>query len=151
MNFPFGLPGFEHLHQYHIHALADYPHFVLMTSDEEDQVTMLLIHANALEVQDRLKIPNRKLQHHSLTPGDVSAIYVVLRLHPDTRRLTANLRAPVVVDQSREIGYQIILDDETLPTSFPIITIDEKNTDTESGESSATIQDEDQAQTSRGE
>lgn len=121
LEFPVGIPGFEDLHKFHLYELLDYPRFAFLVSDEASQVAMLLLDPQVLRQSDAIKVPVEKLVQVSLSKDDEICKFLVLRLNHNLGRLTANLRAPIVVSTTKRTGYQIILDDDTLPISYPLM------------------------------
>ena len=124
LEFPQGIPGFEELHRYHLYDLLDYPHFAFLISDEENQVAMILLDSSVLAHRITVKVPREKLAQVCLAADAESGIFLILRLHHNLGQLTANLRAPLVISTNQRTGYQIILDDDALPISYPLLTND---------------------------
>ncbi|HCW77214.1 MAG TPA: hypothetical protein DHU63_11845 [Candidatus Marinimicrobia bacterium] len=124
LEFPLGIPGFEDLHNFHLYELLDYPRFAFLVADEERQVAMLLLDPQVLAQHDAIKIPGEKLTQVSLAKDDEICTFLVLRLNHQLGRLTANLRAPIVVSTRLRTGHQIILDDDSLPISYALMEDD---------------------------
>lgn len=139
LEFPAGIPGFEDLHEFHLYELLDYPRFAFLVSDVERQVAMLLLDPQVLTQRDSIKIPSEKLAQVSLAKDDEICTFLVLRLNHQLGRLTANLRAPLVVSTRMRTGYQIILDDDSLPISYPLMENDTSATNNSRSEKARAI------------
>lgn len=121
LSFPEGIPGFEELHHYHLYELLDYPHFAFLISDEASQVAMLLLDPKAISQKVEVDVPPEKLTQISLSREEDICTFFILRLNHSLGKLTANLRAPVIVAIEQRTAFQVILDDESLPISYPLL------------------------------
>ena len=54
--------------------------------------------------------------------GENVTVFLFVALKEPVDGSTMNLRSPLVIDNARRIGRQVILDDETLTMQFPLFT-----------------------------
>ncbi|MCF7841125.1 MAG: flagellar assembly protein FliW [Candidatus Marinimicrobia bacterium] len=121
IEFPGGIPGFEELHHYHLFELLDYPHFAFLVADDASHVAMLLLDPKVISQKIEVTVPPEKLTQISLSQEEKICTFFILRLNHSLGKLTANLRAPIIVSTEQKTGYQVILDDESLPISYPLV------------------------------
>jgi flagellar assembly factor FliW len=120
INFRFGLPGFENLTKFQIVNLADYYPFSSLQSLEEPDVKMLILNIKSLDIAQQINIPRAELQKIELADAQKPDIFTILRINHQHRKLTANVTAPLIVNPKKEIGMQVILDNETLSMEYPV-------------------------------
>jgi len=122
LHFPRGLPGFSGCTE-----------FIVMDHDKETplkwlqcvdrpEVAFLVVEPEQILLSYGLEIPEPVLaflgwQKETGDPRDV-VVFVILTV--DGENLTANLRAPVLVNLENRRAHQMILDDPQIPIQYPI-------------------------------
>lgn len=118
ISFPEGIPGFEHCH-----------HFALLSSPDLDPVHCL--HnvegppVSFLAIDPRLVLPTFRSAlsdtDRTRLGGDESTLLWLALLTIDADgSASVNLRAPVVINGQRMIGYQIVPRDAVYPMRHPL-------------------------------
>jgi len=120
INFRYGLPGFENLTQFQIVNLPDYSPFSSLQSLEEPEVQMLILDIQSLDIAKQINIPRAELQKIELAGAQKPDIFTILRINHQRRQLTANISAPLIVNPKKEIGLQVILENEALSMEYPV-------------------------------
>jgi len=121
INFPKGLPGFEHLRQFVIVPVDNNPAFVWLQSVEAPDVAFLLVDPflffSGYEVEltrdlrEELSIKNR---------SDVIIQAIVTIPETGIKDMTANLVGPVVINVKRNLGKQVVLQNTEYGTRHPL-------------------------------
>lgn len=111
INFKDGLLGFENLNKY-----------VLVTDEDSDPIKWLL---SVDEPSIGFPIIDPWYIYQNYNPGksidsDKDAVFCVVTLGNEDRNMTANLKAPVIIDIIAKEGKQIILPSEKYPPNFEI-------------------------------
>ena len=119
INFDYGLPGFEDLKKFTIVDIEDYNPFLLLHSVEDHNIAMIVLNAGQLDIEADLNIPEEKLKELKNEDGEVG-VFLILKVIDDEKNLTANTKAPVVINFQNRKGRQIILDNENLSMDYPI-------------------------------
>ena len=127
ITFPGGLFGFEELTRFVLfeHEEADGP-FRWLHSVEDGAVAFLVMDIVSLLPDYRPQIDDDLQDWLQLEPGDDLVVLNILRVYSGGEQVTANLRAPVLIAAGNRRGVQVILEDESLPTRFPLIGPPEK-------------------------
>jgi flagellar assembly factor FliW len=120
LTFPSGIIGFPDSTRYVIldHD-RDVP-FKWLQSVDEPEVAFVVMDPVLFKPDYRVEIPAEDIPE--LTARDESdlAMFVILTIpSSDPKSLTANLRAPVIVNRNTRAAKQVILTDE-LPTRYPL-------------------------------
>ena len=80
---------------------------------------MIVLNAGQLDIEADLNIPEEKLTELKNEDGEVG-VFLILKVIDDEKNLTANTKAPVVINFQNRKGRQIILDNENLSMDYPI-------------------------------
>lgn len=118
--FPFGLPGFEHLHNFQLKALPKTEQFFVLQAVDEPAVALIVMDARGLGIYDRLEIPAFELHKVGIHNPTEMAILVVIKINRERQLLQANTKAPLIINLKEKKGIQAILDDEQLSTEFTL-------------------------------
>lgn len=119
INFDYGLPGFEDLKKFTIVDIEDYNPFLLLHSVEDHNIAMIVLNAGQLDIEVDLKIPKEKIKELK-NGNDELGVFLILKVIDDEKNLTANTKAPIVINFHNKKGRQIILDNENLSMDYPI-------------------------------
>lgn len=119
-----GLPGFENLRKFIILPVEDNDIFSILHSTEDNGVGFVVVSPfNVVkeyqfeldgEVINRLKINNQR---------DVLIVNTVT-LSSEIQKITANLRAPIIINTKENLGEQIILNNEDYLIKYPLFKED---------------------------
>jgi flagellar assembly factor FliW len=122
LDFPRGLPGFP-----------DCKRFIVMDHDRETplrwlqcvdrpEVAFLIVEPQQVLASYDVEVPRHVLAYLGWNQGsdDPADVTVFVILNASDAALTANLRAPVVVNARTRRAFQLILDDPALPLRHSI-------------------------------
>ena len=121
LRFEYGLPGFP-----------DCTQFIVMDHDKETplkwlqcvdrpEVAFLVVEPEQVMSAYEVEVPETVLTLLGWDKDDdVSDLAVFVILHAEDAELSANLRAPIVVNIGKRLAFQLILDDMTTPLRYRI-------------------------------
>ncbi len=115
--FPNGLLGFEDLKKYVLIADEETDPFKWLISLDDTSIGFPLISPYFIDYEYDI---NKKIDNNN------QVIFAVVTLQNEKKRITANLKAPLIIDLSLMQGEQILLPTEKYSTSFEIIVNVEK-------------------------
>ncbi len=122
--FPHGLLGFGEYRRYALAELADprYPQFRVLQCLDNHELAFLVV---ALEPASGIVDPAdlaAACAKLGFSEGDLAVLLIVtIRRTPDQGpHVSANLRAPLLIDTARRIGVQYVLPSESYPVRYPI-------------------------------
>ncbi len=109
--FPNGLPGFEELHKFIIIDEKDTEPLKWLLSVEDPNVGLGILDASLLvpEIYGELPPEDRN-----------SSVFVVVVLRRDPQPITANLKAPILLNDATRQGKQIVLNSDRFSTAYKI-------------------------------
>ena len=120
IHFDYGIPGFEELKKFAIVDIEEYNPFLLLHSVEDYNIAMIVLNAGLLDLEEDLEIPENKLKELNNNEDHEVGVFLVLKITGTDKQITANIKAPVLINFQNQRGRQIILDNENLSMDFPI-------------------------------
>ncbi|WP_258359761.1 flagellar assembly protein FliW [Moorella sulfitireducens (nom. illeg.)] len=121
LNFPGGIPAFEHLHKFFLHPIPENPAFTWLQAVADPDVAFLLVDPFLFFPGYEVEIPEGLQRELEIKEAaDVLALSVVTVPDGDVRRMTANLVAPVVINRKARLGRQFIMEGTRYTTRHPL-------------------------------
>ena len=109
---PEGVIGFAEYRKYLIVDDVDTEPFRWLVSLEDPNLSFALVDPDIV-VAD---------YQSNLFRGSDASVFSMVALKNPLESSTVNLRSPVVIDNKTRVGHQVVLDDETLSTRYPLFT-----------------------------
>ncbi len=109
-HFAAGLPGFEELKQFKFVAQAEMQPFLWLRSVDEPFISLPVINCLLLNPKVLSSITNEHLSLIGSSERSQVEPYYVLKVNSNTKTITANTKAPIIVNTESRQGYQILLD-----------------------------------------
>lgn len=120
IKFPSGIIGFPHSHRYVILDHDREAPFKWLQSVDEPELAFVIMDPTLFKADYHPHLDSADLTELD-HPAEADRILFVFMTVPagDPDRITANLRAPVVVNEPTRVARQVVLRDE-LPTRYPL-------------------------------
>ena len=122
VTFPEGVLGFAHLRDF---VILDDPNdeiFVWLQSCEQSEVAFPLLEPSLFSQGYAVSLTKRDRETLSLQEGQSFHIFSVVTIPEDPTQMTANLKAPVIINDKNKIGRQCVLQDNKLAIRESIFT-----------------------------
>ncbi len=113
LTFPDGLVGFPKLRRFTLRDV-DETAFVELQSDDEPDLGFVAASADDIRAGMTAELTDR-----GLVPAG-SVLLVLLSVHGDPPRATANLAGPIIVDPAAATARQMVLEDASYPLRAPV-------------------------------
>ena len=81
---------------------------------------MIVLNAGLIDLEQDIEIPEEKLKELNDNEGHEVGIFLILKIMGNDKEISANTKAPVLINFQNQKGRQIILDNENLSMDFPI-------------------------------
>lgn len=120
LNFPEGLLGFADLRKF---ALLDDPNdeiFAWLQSCEAPQIAFPVLEPELFSAQYKANLTKSDMEALKLTGQDKARYFSIVTIPDDPTLMTANLKAPVVVNVVERTARQCVLQDNNLAIREPI-------------------------------
>ncbi|MBT4761856.1 MAG: flagellar assembly protein FliW [Bdellovibrionaceae bacterium] len=122
ITFSEGLLGFGHLRKF---IMLDDPTdeiFAWLQSCENGQLAFPILEPELFVEQYSVKMTKSDLEALNLESTDGSRFFTIVTIPEDATKMTANLKAPLVINVKEKIGRQCVLQDNKLNICEPIFT-----------------------------
>lgn len=121
LTFPSGLVGFPSHRRFVVLEVGDSSEYQWLQCADEPSLAFVLVDLQVLDIDCQMEIPDDNLQELDVQSTDSLSLLAVVTIPTDApERASANLRAPIVVNQRTRKGKQLILH-ESIPIRFPLI------------------------------
>lgn len=120
IKFKKGILGFEHLHIFILKELED-SNFKMLQSLEDEKISFVLISPFDIVSDYEIKLGNETVERIEVDTANDVSIFSLVTLNSDIKKITANLKAPIVINVKKNLGEQIIVDKEKYKIKHPLI------------------------------
>ncbi len=120
ITFPKGLLGLENCKKFILFPLEENDNFSVLHSIEELDMGWLVVSPFQVKEDYSIELPQSLQQRLEIGSEEEVALLSTVTLSSDITKITANLRAPLVININKRIGEQIIVDKEEYLIKHPI-------------------------------
>jgi flagellar assembly factor FliW len=116
-----GILGFEHLKRYVFLVQDEEVLFCWLQCIDDSSLAFVVINPFVIKPDYKPVIQDDDLELLEIkSPKDVILMSIVT-VHPDPFKVTANLKAPIVINIKKRLAKQVILDKLDYPIRYPIM------------------------------
>jgi flagellar assembly factor FliW len=119
--FESGIPGFEQSKKFVLVQIPDYLPFEWLACTDGSKLRFAVINPMMFRPDYTPNIPKAQLKDLGLEKAEDVLLYCIVTIRKNPAESTANLSGPIVINRTKRIGRQIILDDERYGTQETII------------------------------
>ena len=110
ITFKKGIPGFEGFKKYILVNLEGYEPFSLLQSIEDENIGMIVVSPYEFFSEYKVKLSDETIDALQIKSPEEVYIITTVTLNSDPKKITTNLQGPIVINNSKKLGEQIILD-----------------------------------------
>lgn len=115
-----GMLGFEHLKRYKLFIQDEKIPFWWLQSVEDGSVAFVVINSLGVKPDYEPVISDAEVNLLKIESPEDTVLLSVVTIRSDPLKVTANLRAPIVVNAKKMLAKQIILVDSDYPVQYPV-------------------------------
>ena len=112
IKFEKGIPGFDTLKKYVIKAVGEGSPFNILQSIEDKDIGFVIISPFIIKDSYEIKLSEEIIKNLNIQKEDDVVLYSLVTLSEKVENITANLKAPLVININDKKGEQYILDKE---------------------------------------
>lgn len=120
ISFSKGIPGFEGLQKFVVKDIEDNEMFKVMHSLEKDDVAFILVSPFDVSGDYEIKIPEDVLRSLEIEKPEEVCLYNLVTLNSQVKNITANMKAPLVININSRKGEQVITNIEKYLIKHPL-------------------------------
>lgn len=109
ISFPEGILGFPELNQYCLVDPADDTLILWLQSLDRPEVAFPVLEPKIFKTDYVVKLSAQELKHLKLETVQQSIVFTILTIPQDVTQMTANLKAPIVINLREQTGRQVVL------------------------------------------
>ncbi len=121
--FPEGLLGFSHFKKFIFVNDPKDDVFVWLQSCDKKEVAFPVIEAGFITDVKDLDLTQADRQKLALDDLEQPDFYCIVRVSSEAKGMTANLKAPIVINQKDRVGYQFIMANQKLQVQYPVFDV----------------------------
>jgi flagellar assembly factor FliW len=120
ITFPKGIPGFENLTKFIIFPIEGNPVFNVMHSIEDLAIGLIVVSPFYVMKEYEFKLEDEYINELKIQKESDVLVVNTVCLNKEMKKMTANLKAPIVININSKIGEQLILDNDKYLIKHPI-------------------------------
>jgi len=120
IRFPFGVLGFESLHDYALLDAEQAP-FYWLQSLQVVEIAFVLIEPRVFRPDYTLSVGAEELAEIGILRPEDALVFAIVTVPEEPRRMTANLQGPIIINKDSRTGRQSICSDPRWQVRHPIL------------------------------
>lgn len=121
ITFPGGIPGFEKNREFVLVQIPEYVPFEWLACVDGTRLRFAVINPLLFRPDYSPNITKEQLSELGIDKAEDVLLYAIVTIREDPAESTANLTGPVVINKSRRLGKQIIIEDDRYSTQEKIL------------------------------
>ena len=118
---PQGILGFEAVKHYIL--LEGAGPFQFLQAIEEPDLTFVVIDPRIVVSGYKVEVPKHEVEAIGIEQPDEAAVLTIITIPAETREMTVNLQAPLLINSSNRRGKQVVLTDHDYSLRHPVFGI----------------------------
>ncbi|NFM18294.1 flagellar assembly protein FliW [Clostridium sporogenes] len=115
-----GIPGFEELKKFIVFPVEDNDVFSVFHSIEKEDIGIIVTSPFNIEKNYEIQLEEEQIKNLKLQDEKDTLVLNTVTLNSDIDKITANLRAPIVINIKEKIGEQIIINSDKYKVKHPL-------------------------------
>ncbi|MEG1255993.1 flagellar assembly protein FliW [Clostridium sp.] len=121
ITFTHGIPGFEEFKEFQLTDIEKDSPFKLLKSIEDDKIGFVTVMPFDFKQDYQVELTEGVIKDLKIDKEEDVLILNTVTLHSDVKKITTNLKAPIIINLKNNLGYQMILDRENYSIKHPLI------------------------------
>ena len=122
VKFPGGIPGFQDKKEFALIPLTKNSPFTIMQSVNEPYLAFIILQAGLYLDNYQFKIDSKTSQKLKITKKEQVLTFNIATLGEKLTEMTVNLAAPLIINNQKKLGKQLILDQDKYAIQFPLFS-----------------------------
>lgn len=120
ITFEKGLPGFRQLKKFIIFPIEGNEVFSMLHSIEDMEIGLFVVSPFYVMKEYEFELSDDKIDELSVEKENDIIVLNTVCLNKDIKKITVNLKAPIVINIKEKKGEQLILDDDKYSLKYPL-------------------------------
>ena len=121
ITFEKGLLGLESLKKYRIEDIEDNEDFKLISSIEDPDISLVIISPFKVKEDYEIDLSDETVKNLQIDSSEDVLLYTTVTVNSDVKKITTNLRAPLVINKKNNLAEQVVLSKEAYEIKYPLV------------------------------
>lgn len=121
ITFPAGIPGFERNRRFVLVEIPDYVPFEWLVCIDGSRLRFAIINPLLFRPDYSPNMTKEQLEDLGIEKPEDVLVFAIVTIKENPTESTANLVGPVVINKTRRLGKQVIIDDDRYTTQEAIL------------------------------
>lgn len=121
INFKQGLPGFRDLKKFIIFSIDENNVFSMLHSIENPEIGLIVISPFKAMKEYEFNLEEYFIKKLEVQSEEDIIVLTTVCMESKTKKLTTNLKAPIIINIKQKIGEQLILDNVKYSIKYPLL------------------------------
>jgi len=131
LHFEEGIPGFERLKSFILLSIDEYTPFKWLQSLDDTDIAFVIVDPKAVIKDYKVELDEETIKSLDIKDLNHILVFVIVVIPKEIEKMTANLKAPIIINAENNKGMQVLLDNDDYMIKHPILK-ELKNADTHS-------------------
>lgn len=121
ITFSKGLPGFKDLKKFILFTIEENSVFSMLHSIENAEIGLIVVSPFYIKKDYEFNLGNKEKKELKIKSEEDVVIFNTVCVNKDVKKITTNLKAPIVINIKEHRGEQLILDNEKYLIKQPLL------------------------------
>ena len=131
LHFEEGIPGFERLKSFILLSIDEYTPFKWLQSLDDTDIAFVIVDPKVVIKDYKVELDEETIKSLDIKDLNHVLVYAIVVIPEEIEKMTANLKAPIIINAENNKGIQILLDNDDYMIKHPLLK-ELKNADTHS-------------------
>ncbi|MGF7400341.1 flagellar assembly protein FliW [Thermoanaerobacterium thermosaccharolyticum] len=116
-----GIPGFEGLKSFILLSVDEYTPFKWLQSLDDTNIAFVIIDPKAIVKDYKVELDEETVKLLDIKDLNHILVFAIVVIPDEIEKMTANLKAPIIVNAENNKGMQILLDNDEYMIKHPLL------------------------------
>lgn len=123
VTFPEGLLGFSDFKKFVFITDPQDDVFMWLQSCDQKDIAFPVIEAGFVADMSQMQLTQYECEKLNIANAQEANFYCMVRVASEATGMTANLKAPIVINKREHMGYQFVLANQNLQVQYPVFDL----------------------------
>jgi flagellar assembly factor FliW len=120
LTFKEGLLGFDNLHKFFVVDPGDQTLILWLQSTEDESVAFPIIEPRIFKPDFTISLLPIEMQSVGIQNISEASVYTILTIPQNVTEMSANMKAPIIINNKSKVARQIVLQNNKLEVRYPM-------------------------------
>lgn len=121
LHFEEGIPGFEGLKSFILLSIEEFTPFKWLQSLDDTDIAFVIVDPKAIIKDYKIELDEETVKALDIKDLNHILVFAIVVIPDEIEKMTANLKAPIIINAENNKGMQILLDNDEYMIKHPIL------------------------------